>query len=158
VGRTSGLVARARRDMATVEVIRQATALGPGTSLIAFEGTMWDNRKVDQQLPTRIANPLRIERTSVPGEHEPIALNLFNVTDHELLVRVQIPTLTNGLIVTPHRSVAVPTSLGEESWDALPELDETGTLAIPSLASRELWLDVDVGTAAPGAHQIKLRF
>jgi len=140
------------------EVIRQATVLGPGTSLIAFDGTMWDNRKVDQLLPTVVANPLRIQRTAVPGEHEPIALNLFNVTDHELLVRVQIDALTNGLIVTPHRSVGVPTSQGEVSWDALPELDETGTLTIPSLASRELWLDIDVGTVAPGGYEIKLRF
>ena len=156
--KSSALVSRAKRALAIAEVIRQATALGPGTSLIAFEGTTWENRNVDQQLPARGAtNPLRIARTAVPGEHEPVALNLFNVTDHELLVRVQFDALTNGLAVTPHRSVAVPTSLGEASWDALPELDETGTLAVPSLASRELWLDVDLGKGRPGDQQVKLR-
>lgn len=112
---------------------------------------------MDQQLPTRAANPPQIARTAVPGEHEPVALDLFNLTDRELLVRVQFDALTNGLVVTPHRSVAVPTSLGETSWDALPELDETGTLAVPSLASRELWLDVDLSRAKPGEHQVKLR-
>ncbi len=155
--KTAALVAHARRSLSILEVIRQATDLGPGTSLIAFEGTMWENRKVDEQLPTNVVNPLRIARTAVPGEHEPVALKLFNVTDHELLVRVLIDPLTNGVIVTPHRSVGVPTSLGEISWDALPELDETSTLTIPSLASRELWLDVDLGAAKPGEHQIKLR-
>ncbi len=155
--KTSALVTRAKRALAIADVIRQATALGPGTSLITFEGTMWENRKVDEQLPTVAANPLRIPHIAVPGEHEPVALNLFNVTDHELLVRVQLGPLTNGVVVTPHRSVGVPTSLGEVSWDALPELDETGTLAIPSLASRELWLDVDLGAAKPGEHQVKLR-
>lgn len=155
--RSSSLVVRANRALAITGVVRQAASLGVGTSLIAFEGTMWENRKVDEQLPAGAANPLRLSRTAVPGEHEPVALNLFNVTDHELLVRVQVAPLTNGIIVTPHRSVGVPTSLGEVAWDALPELDETGTLTIPSLASRELWLDVDLGAVKPGDHQIKLR-
>src|SRR5205085_5795984 len=102
--KTAALVARAQRSLATAEVIRQATELGPGTSLIAFEGTMWENRKVDEQLPAAAANPLRIARTAVPGEHEPVTLKLFNVTDRELLVRVQMEPLTNGIVVTPHHS------------------------------------------------------
>lgn len=155
--KSSALVAHAKRALAVAEVVHQATALGQGTSLLAFEGTLWENRKVDEQLPATAANPLRLARTAVPGEHEPVALILFNVTDHELLVRVQLDPLTNGVVVRPHRSVGVPTSLGEVSWDALPELDESGTLAIPSLASRELWLDVDLDAAKPGEHQIKLR-
>ncbi|MBI3849458.1 MAG: VCBS repeat-containing protein [Verrucomicrobia bacterium] len=157
LAKTTALVAHAQRSLAISEVVRQATALGPGTSLIAFEGTMWENRKVDEQLPARAANPLHLARTAVPGEHEPVALNLFNVTDHELLVRVQMDPLTNGIVVTPHRSVGVPTSLGEVAWDALPELDETATLVIPSLASRELWLDVDLAGAKPGEHKLRLR-
>ncbi len=155
--KTAALVERARRSLSTAEAIRQAPVLGSGASLIAFEGRMWENRKVDEQLPAGAANPLRVARTAVPGEHEPVALSLFNVTGHELLVRVQMDPLPGGVVVTPHRSVAVPTSLGEVSWDALPELDETGTLAIPSLASRELWLDVDLGAAKPGEYKVKLR-
>ena len=155
--KSSDLVRRAKRSLSVAKVIRHATALGKGTSLIAFQGTMWENRKVDEQLPATAANPLRINRTAVPGEHEPVALDLFNVTDHELLVRVQMDPLTNGVVVTPHRSLGVPTSLGEVSWDPLPELDETGTLTIPSLASRELWLDVDLAHVKPGDHQVKVR-
>jgi outer membrane protein assembly factor BamB len=157
LSKSSALVSRAKRAWAMAGVIRQATALGPGTSLVAFEGTLWENRKVDEQLPAQAANPLRITRKAVPGEHEPISLNLFNVTEHELLVRVQLDALTNGIVVVPHRSVGVPTSLGEIAWDALPELDESGTLTIPSLASRELWLDVDLNGAKPGDHQVRLR-
>ncbi|NOS72003.1 MAG: DUF4091 domain-containing protein [Verrucomicrobia bacterium] len=157
IEKSSALVTHAKRALAIADVIKQATALGQGTSLIAFEGTMWENRRVDEQLPSVAANPLRISRVAVPGEHEPVALNLFNVTDHELLVRVSVESLTNGVVVTPHRSVGVPTSLGEVSWDALPELDETATLLIPSLASRELWLDVDLAAAKPGEHQLKLK-
>lgn len=157
LGQTAAVVARAERSQRIAEVVREALPLGPGTSLIAFEGAMWENRKVDEQLPVRAASPLRLARTAVPGEHEPVALDLFNVTDHELLVRVQIGALTNGLIVTPHRSVGVPTSLGETSWDALPELDESATLTVPSLASRELWLDVDLGSAKPGECRVEVR-
>jgi len=47
--------------------------------------------------------------------------------------------------------------MGGISWDALPELDQSGTVTIPSLASREVWLDVDLGEAKPGEHQVKLR-
>ena len=155
--KTAALVQRAKRSIAISEVIRQAAALGPKTSLIAFEGTMWENRKVDEQLPTSTANPLRLACTAVPGEHEPVALNLFNVTDHELLVRVQLDPPTNGVVVTPHRSIGSPTSLGEVSWDALPELDDSWTLTIPSLSSRELWLDLDLAAVKPGEHKLNLQ-
>jgi hypothetical protein len=74
-----------------------------------------------------------------------------------LLVRVQIDALTNGVVVTPHRSIGSPTSLGEVSWDALPELDESWTVTIPSLSSRELWLDLDLGAVKPGEHKLNLR-
>ena len=97
------------------------------------------------------ANPLRVTRRAVPGEHKPVSLKLFNVTDRELLVQVKFDALTNGIVVVPHRSVGVPTSLGKVAWDALPELDESGTLTIPSLASRELWLDVDLPAPSPGS-------
>ncbi len=155
--RTAALVTRAQRLLAVSAVIQSATSLGPQTSLLAFEGTLWENRAVDEQLPTNAVNPLVITRTAVPGEHEPVALSLFNLTDHELLVRLLIDPQTNGIVETPLRPVGVPTSLGEISWDALSELDETSTLTIPSLASRQIWLDVDLAASKPGEHQVRLR-
>ena len=157
LSKSSALVARAEREIAVAGVVRQAVALGAGTSLIAFEGTLWENRQVDEQLPSQAVNPLRVTRRAVPGEHEPVSLKLFNVTDHELLVRVQIDALTNGIVVVPHRSVGVPTSLGEVAWDALPELDESGTVTIPSLTTGEVWLDLDLAGAKPGEQQVRLR-
>jgi len=67
--KTGALVTHANRSLAMSEVIQKATLLGAGTSLVAFEGATWENRKVDEQLPTSTANPLRIARTAVPGEH-----------------------------------------------------------------------------------------
>jgi outer membrane protein assembly factor BamB len=157
LGKTSTLTKQARRSLRLAQLTAQATELGPATSLVAFEGSLWENRNVDQQLPDRAENPLQLHRVAVPGEHEPVALDLFNLTDHELLVRVHFEGMTNGMLVTAHRSLAVPTSLGEVSWDPLPELDETSTLSIPSLGTRELWLDVDLRAVTPGEHQFRVR-
>jgi outer membrane protein assembly factor BamB len=157
VEKTASLTRQARRALRLAELTRQAAEVGPGTSLIAFEGALWENRDVDEQLPTRAANPLHLRHVAVQGEHEPVPLSLFNVTDHELLVRVLIDGVTNGVVVTPHRSVGVPTSLGEISWDALPELDDSATLTIPCLTSRELWLDIDLAGAKPCEQHIQVR-
>ncbi len=151
---TAGLTAHARRGLGLAQAGRQAASLGAGTSLLAFEGTLWENRKVDEQLPPRAKNPVEIRHTAVPGEHEPVPVDIFNVTDHELLVRVLIDGLTNGVRVTPRHSLGVPTSLGEVAWDPLPELDNSATLSIPSLASRELWLDIDLADAKPCDQQV----
>ena len=153
---TADLTEKARRALAMSEVIEKAMPLGPGTSLIAFEGVKWENRNVDRQLPASVENPLKLSYTVVPGEHQPIPLLLFNITDKILNVRLQIESLPDGIRLTPLRSVATPTSVGEMSWDALPQLDESGVIGIPSLSSREIWLDVDVGAGQPGTHEIDL--
>src|SRR5207249_6915019 len=110
------------------------------------------------QLPPEAVNPLHLRHVAVPGEHEPVPLSLLNVTDHELVVRVLIDGATNGVVVTPQRSVGVPTSLGEISWDALPKLDDSSSLTIPSLSSRELWLDINLAEAKPCEQLIRVRF
>lgn len=156
--RTAAFVRRARRALAMADVIRKAAALGPGTSVVAFQGTLWENRAVDEQLPTEVSNPLAIIRRVVPGEHEPVSVKLFNITDNKQTVRATVEKADGGIQVTLHQSVPVPTSLGETSWDPLPNLEETCPLAIPSLSSRELWLDVAIGaTVTPGPHRLTVR-
>jgi len=157
LARTAALTRKAKRALAMCEVIDKAILLGPGTSLIAFEGKKWENRNVDRQLPASVENPLKLSHTVVPGEHQPIPLLLFNITDKILNVRLQIESLPDGIRLTPLRSVATPTSLGEMSWDALPELDQSGIITIPSLTSREIWLDVEIAAVQAGEHKIDLR-
>ena len=157
VEKTALLVARAQRALGVADVVRSAAALGPGTSLVAFEGALWESRAVDEQLPTRAENPMKLRRRVVPGEHEPIALGMFNVTDHPLQVRALINVAPGGPIVTPHRSVSVVTSLGRRAWDPLPELDESAVMTVPPLKSGELWLDVDAGGVRPGRYPITVR-
>ncbi len=155
--RTQSLTARAKRALGVAKVVEGALTLGAGTSVIVFEGTRWESRGVDRQLPVQATNSLKITRRVVPGEHEPIALGLFNVMDRDLQVRVLVDVPADGPTATPHRSVSVVTSLGETSWDPLPELDESAVMTVSSLASRELWLDVDAGGVQPGQHTVKVR-
>jgi len=155
--KTALLVTRAQRALGVADVVRSAAALGPGTSLVAFKGALWESRAVDEELPTRAENPVTLRRRVVPGEHEPIALGMFNVTDHPLQVRAVISVAPGGPIVTLHRSVSVVTSLGRRAWDPLPELDESAVVTVPPLKSGELWLDVDAGAARPGRYTVKVR-
>ncbi|MFA5814430.1 MAG: ChbG/HpnK family deacetylase [Bacteroidales bacterium] len=153
---TSKLNEQAKRAVLISDIVSNAANFGAGTSLIAFEGNKWDNRNIDKQLPTKVENPVLLNHAVVPGEHHPVPLVLFNVTDHLLNVRVLIDNQNNAIKVTPLRSINTPTSLGEESWDALPQIDESGVISIPSLSSREVWLDIEIGNIKAGKYDIEL--
>jgi len=158
LARTAALVASAQRALKIADVVRQAIALGPGTSVIAFEpADMWENRAVRDELPTRVTAPLKVQRRAVPGEHEPVAVNLFNLTDRTVRVRVRVEADATGPAVVPLRAMEVPTPMGELAWDALPELDESRAIAIPSLSGAQLWLDLDLSGVQPGNHEVTVR-
>ncbi len=156
--RTASLVARARRMERVARAIHEAAASKLTSGLIAFEGPVWENRGVDELVPERAASPLAIARRVVPGEHEPVAVKLFNTTDRELLVRVLPDKLPSGVAVTIHRTTGVPTSLGQIAWDALPEAGDSGLLSVPSLSTREAWLDVVVDEKAAGDLAFNVQF
>ncbi|MDP4285168.1 MAG: PQQ-binding-like beta-propeller repeat protein [Bacteroidota bacterium] len=156
INTTSKLDEEAKRAVRISEVVHKAARLGSGTSLIAFEGIKWENRNVDKQLPAKVENPVLLNHTAITGEHEPVPVVLFNVTDHLLNVRVLVNNPDKQIKVRTLHSINVPTSMGEESWDALPELDESGIISIPSLSSREVWLDIETGDAGPGKHEIEV--
>jgi hypothetical protein len=154
---TARLNRSAERLARVAAAAQEAASVGPTASLVVFEGPVWENRAVDLLVPDQVENPLKIARRSVPGEHEPVALKLFNVTDRELVVRVVFENVPDGVTVTPHEALAVPTGIGEISWDALPKLNDASVLKVPSLETRELWLDVDLASAHPGTMSFKIR-
>jgi len=156
--KTGALVSRARRALKTAALVEQAGCTDSSASLIAFAGFMWENRRLHEQMPDIVENPLQVHRTVVVGEHEPVSIKLFNITDRTLQVRVQLPQPSAGLKVTPHYSIPIPTSQGEEAWDALPELDESAVISIPSLTTREIWLDIQIGDVKPGQHVLTAVF
>jgi len=155
--KTAQLNREAKRDLKISNVLKKAVKLGSGTSIIAFEGEYWKNRNVDKQLPSIVDNPVKIKHSLVSGEHQPVSLILFNITNRLLNVRVDIPVMEKGIKITLLHSIASPTSLGEESWDALPEMDESSVISIPALSSREVWLDIKTDDEISGEHKINIK-
>lgn len=156
LSRTNELDQAAERGLRAADIARQAIPLGPGTSLIAFEGPLWTNREVAGFLPERAAVGLDMTRRVLPGEHQVVAVNLFNIADRELQVRV-LTDAPPGVTVVPHQAFPVPTAAGLISWDALPELDDTAAISIPSLSSRQLWLTTAAADSVAGDQQVTLR-
>jgi len=157
VKRTNWLNSRAEDAIKICDVISNAKSLGSETSIIAFKGSKWENRDIDKQLPKTIENPVLIKQTAVIGEHSPISVMLFNTTDQLLNVRTEYEE-PQSIKIKALRSVNTITSLGNESWDPLPALDESSIITIPSLKSREVWLDLDLAHAKPGEYKIKIVF
>lgn len=152
---TAKVTTQARRLLEVVEAVKLAAAQGANTSLLVTEGPLWESRGVGDRVPTSLTVPAA--RVVAPGEHEPVALNLFNVTDAEVLVRVVTHVEEGGPRVTVLQSVAVPTAAGNVAWDAMPALDEGAVLTVPSLTTREVWIDADFAGVSPGPHDVTVR-
>ena len=157
IDQTKSLSDKATEALNICNVISNAKSLGHETSIIAFEGSKWENRNVDKQLPKTAENPVLIKRTAVLGEHLPIPIVLFNITDQYLNVRVDYENI-DGIKITALRSINTITSLGGESWDPLPEIDESSIITIPPLKSREVWLDLDLANADAREYKFNIQF
>jgi len=152
--RTAVLNVRSKRALALADVARTTFAEAPGASLMVFEGTTWENRDVDRQLPAEAANPLRIERRCIVGEHEPVSVKVFSVTINEIEVGVDVES--DAITVTPYEVKPVPTNQGTTAWDPIQRLHDN-RIAVPSLETREIWLDIDLGGVAAGTHTVRVR-
>lgn len=151
------IAALSKRAIRLCAVATSAGALGPNTSLLPYEKPMWESRALNRLLPESAVDRLRIERRAALGEHEPLSLGVFNPLPRDVHARIVFEVSEGGPAVTLHRSVPTVTSLGEISWDALPELDESATLLVPSLESAEVWIDLDTHNVQPGVHTIAMR-
>ncbi|MDX9973076.1 MAG: PQQ-binding-like beta-propeller repeat protein, partial [FCB group bacterium] len=155
---SSAVVKKARRALQLADIVAKTAAQGPGTSLILSKGDLWESRGIGESLPDAFSSPLMLANRAVPGEHEPVAINLFNVTDRELNVRVVADVPEGGPRVILHRAVSAPTARGAEAWDALPELDNAALVSIPSLSTRQVWVDCDFAGVKAGDCAIKVSF
>ena len=153
---TAALNRRVKRALTLSRVVAQAARLGKNTSLVVFEGSLWDSRESARRLPDRVENPLQISRAVVPGEHQPVSLRVLNLTNRPLTVRAVVTQVDSGLTIRLLHAVASPTSLGELSWDALPELNNAHVFTVPPLRSQELWVDVAIGEMARGRRTFSL--
>ena len=155
--KTAALNARARHALAAAKAIAQARSLGEGTSLIAFEMGLWDSRQLDARVPQGACNPVLITRRLTAGEHQSVSFGLFSILDEPLQARVLVEPNPQGPKVMLLRSVEISTSQGDRSWDPLPELDESGVLAIPSLATAEVFVSIDTAGLSAGNHEVRVK-
>ncbi len=149
VQQVTDIVRTARHVRRAADTILQAFLAHNDTGIILSEGELWENRDLASSVPADGKSVSTLEKWVVPGEHEPVALNLFNITDRELVVRIQVTSDDRNPVVSVLRPMPVPTSSGAIVWDALPTLDSSRTVTIPSLETRQVWLDVDFSGAAP---------
>ena len=155
--RTEALDARAERALALANLAPSVLANAPASQVVAFEGLAWESRDVDTQLPTQAETPLRISRRCVPGEHEPVSIKLMNVTLATVTVTAHVETDLEGSSVTPYEVRPVPTNQHTIAWDPIVPLGDNG-VTIPSLETREIWLDIDLTGVRPGDHHVTVSF
>lgn len=156
-------LSRARADagrMAAVAALRAASDsplhLRAANPWATFGG-------MDELLEGRVASPeMRVEAFS--GEIESGALNLFNLGGAPMTLRVEAGPLTHAdgstapasaLIV--REAVAVPTQMSDTAADAIPLLNQAGTVMVPALDARQLYFEVDTKGLAPGEWSAELR-
>ncbi|UCH33385.1 MAG: VCBS repeat-containing protein [Armatimonadota bacterium] len=96
-------------------------------------------------------------------ERRPVALNLLNVSERTLPVRVEPEDLTRGDETLPWQGrleILVLRSVGSRSgaevWDPLPKLGPDRLIEIPSLEARQLWLILDTAALEPGRYALPL--
>jgi len=151
------LIEDARHLRQAATVIEQSAALGSTTSLLLFEGNPWNQFRVESLCPDQAQTQLPLGRHVVSGEHEPVVLNLFNVTNRPLRVRVVAETPKPGPAVRLMHAVAVPAGNGKASYDALPEIDESGVVVVAPLTNEQVWADIDSSGLAPGDYSATIR-
>jgi outer membrane protein assembly factor BamB len=149
---TAALGARAMRALALANAAPGILAGPSDCEVIAFEGTTWENREVNKQFPSEASIPLRLTRRCVPDEHEPVSIKVFNVTTQPVRVSAQVEKSSGGFSATVCEVKPVKTNLNTLAWDPIVPLG-IGQVEIPSLETRELWLDVDLAGTPPGPHQ-----
>jgi len=155
--RTTKLNSRSQRALALTRISDATSVKEKQGRIVAFEGLMWENRNVNKQLPEMIELPLKIQRRCLPGEHEPISIKLLNMTLKPVMVKCEVQTNTGSPGVTVFEVKSVPTNQNSLAWDPIEKMEDKN-LTIPSLETREVWLDIDLAGVSPGEHHIEVLF
>jgi hypothetical protein len=155
--RTIELSARAKRALELSEIAGALAESGKPNPLVVFEGLMWENREVNKQLPAEITFPLQIKRRSISGEHEPVSVKLLNIGLESIQVSCQVQNESGKPALTGFEVKSVPTNQHTVAWDPLVPLGGQA-VTIPSLETREIWLDIDLAGVEPGPYDLAAVF
>lgn len=155
--RTAQLNTRSRRALALAKITDSITEKASSSQIVAFEGTTWENRNVDFQLPSEITIPMKINRNCVVGEHDPVSIKLLNVTLDSVAVSCKVKNKSSGPQVTAFKVEPVATNQNTIAWDPLIPLSKQ-EMKIPPLKTQEVWLDIDLTNTKPGNHDLEVSF
>ncbi len=101
--------------------------------------------------------PASVEIAAFGNETESAALNLFNLSSTPRTFYVEpTPLQKDSLtvkacdVIALHEVVEVHTELRMTSADALPKLNSANQITVPAWGARQLWLNVNTDSLAPG--------
>jgi outer membrane protein assembly factor BamB len=155
--RTAKLNYRSQRALALTKIADSIVENDASNQLVAFEGLMWENREIDKQLPAKITFPLKIHRRSIIGEHEPVSIKLLNMSMESVAVNCLVQKKSTDLKVTAFEVKPVPTNQNTTAWDPMVLLGNN-KMTIPSLETREIWLDIDLADVVAGKYDLQTIF
>ena len=155
--RTAQLNDRSRRALTLAEIAESISQQAPQSRLVAFDGTTWENREVDLQLPSKITIPMQVHRQCIVGEHEPVSVKLLNVTLDSVAVNCKVTGNSGAPKVSSFKVEPVPTNQNTIAWDPLEQFGKK-KMIIPPLKTREVWLDINLADVKPGNYDLVATF
>ncbi len=165
--RRPGLLATLRDDAERIRTLAAASAaLAPSGSFIAWEYCPWAYFDPRETLPTPASQTPELTASLCIGEYESLALNLTNLCERTLDIRVllsdeQVPEDGQALpletCIELRRAVLVPEYERGMVSDALPLLDQASTVSIASLESQQLWITINAKGLTAGNYAALLR-
>lgn len=151
------LTQKAKKGIQIAELAERSLTTNPNVTILPFEGKLWESRERKETMPLKVADKLVLKRTMVTGENEPVSLNLFNIIGRTVAARITSDSIPKGITLSIQHSVSTIDAMGKPSWDALPELDESRVVQIPSLSSKEIWITISCSQEMkPGQYKIPL--
>lgn len=155
LSKSNQLTRKAKKAIKIADLAEAAVAISANITLLPSEGKLWENREREEELPSTASGNIKIFRTMVAGENEPVSINLFNLAGRTVTARISTDSIPDGILAETGHSVATPDALGKLSWDALPGLDASRTISIAGLSTGEIWVNLFCPeTMKPGHYKI----
>lgn len=142
------------------------TAGDTGSFVYWQDENPWDKLEVREVPDTLVAQtPVAVQ--ALGDEYEDVALNLLNVTDHSITVRAAFnepnvkgaranaaPELAKHALL--RKAVMVPSEKSGMLPDALPPLDDIGTITLAPGEVAQLWVVFNTHALESGTHELPL--
>jgi hypothetical protein len=165
--RRGTLLTSLRAEAERLRTLAEASAsLAPSGSFYAWEFCPWAYFDPCDTLPAPENQTKELDAALCIGEYESFTLNLTNVCERTLDVRVLLSNAPQeeGLLPLPldtcvelRRAVMVPEYRRAMVADALPLLDQASIVSVPPLESQQLWITVNAKGLAPGTYAALLQ-